>query len=82
MFPLVQTVARRVGRAGGLFGGGGLVGRPEGCGKEAAGGEEGGKHRTAMEEASKDWVQKDAGKTESQISKASEVNSVPTFQKD
>ena len=35
-----------------------------------------------MEEASKDWVQKDPGKTESQISKASEANSVPVFQKD
>ena len=82
MFPLLQTVERQVAGAGGIFGGGGLVGRPEGCGKEAAGRGEGGKHRRAMEEASKDWVQKDAGKTESQISKASEDNSVPTFQKD
>ena len=70
------------GPAGGIFGGGGLVGRPEGCGKEAAGGGEGAKHRRAMEEASEDWVQKDPGKTESQISKANEVNSVPAFQKD
>ena len=71
VFPLLQIVVRGMG-VGGIFGGGRLAGRPGGCGKEDAGWGEGwmgGKHRRAMEEASKDGVQKDPGKTESQFLK-------------
>ena len=85
MFPLLQTVARGWGGAGGSFKGGGLAGRPKGCGKEAGGGGEGGKggkSRRAMEEASQNCVQTDPGNTKSQTSKACEVNSAPAFQKD